>query len=179
MLTVQDIKKRKFSKKLKGYDVEEVKKFIEDMLIFITSLKKELDKNEAKINLKENELKTLNEENNSLKESIKNLEINMEKYSSENKEYEQKIKVYIEREDSIKEVMFLAKKTGDEIIEKAETEAKDIVINAEAHEALLLKKIKTLENIIMNMKKDFSEIVNYHATVFENEINKIKSVTDE
>ncbi len=249
MLTVQDIKKRKFSKKLRGYDVEEVNKFVEDILVFITYLKKELNKNETKISLKENELKkseesiteltnkayeienainkqdevntslneeksimfkklekystqmeilkrensdleavnkrledelkTLNEESNSLKESIKNLQVDVEEYSLENKEYEQKIKVCIEREDSIKEVMFLAKKTGDEIIEKAEIEAKNIVINAEAHEALLLKKIKTLENIVMNMKKDFSEIVNYHATVFESEISKIKSVTDE
>lgn len=243
MLTVQDIKKRQFSKKLRGYNSDEVDKFKDDILNFIASLKRELGKSHEDVSIKEDELKksevsikelmekaqeiesaigqqdevneilkeensnmfkkfekcvthleiskrenssletaniglrenleAQNKENTQQKETISSLEIQVKKYCSENREYLEAIDEYKEREDSIKEVMLLAKKAADEIINKAEIEGKNIVINAEEQVDLLLKEIKILENRIMKMKRDFSEVVNYHADAFENEINKL------
>lgn len=186
MLTTQDIKQKQFSKKLRGYESKDVDKFKNDVLSYVTFLRKELNKAKEEASNKEVELmkakksiKELMTKAQEIESTISQLDKTNSNLKEENRELLKEINKYREREDSIKEIMFLAKKTADEIIMKAKIEGKNIVKNTEEQQKILQNKIKTLENRIMKLRKDFSEIVNYHATSFENEINKIEPAMDD
>ena len=96
-ITVDDIQKKQFSTRSRGYDKFEVDTFLEDIMMQMEQTETELDELRSKCS--------------SLYETIN---------------------VYKQTEDSMKEVLLIAKEKKDDIIDKANEEAEKIVADAKA-----------------------------------------------
>lgn len=181
MLTVENIKKRQFPKKFVGYDSEEVDRFKKDVLSYIASLKEDLKTVQEEVNTKEDELKKSEEGKKGLIVKTQEIESTISHQDKVNSNLKEKNRRLLEeineckkREDSIKEVMFLAKKTSDEIINNAHKKASDILENAQKQEREILNKLIAIENRIPTLKKDFLDILNSHSKALESEIGRIE-----
>ena len=96
-ITIEDIQKKQFSTRSRGYDKFEVDTFLEDIIMQMEQM--------------ETELEELRRKCSSLYETIN---------------------VYKQTEDSMKEILVIAKEKKDEIIEGANQQAQSIVAEAQA-----------------------------------------------
>lgn len=152
---------------------------LEKHLTQIEILKRENSQLEAIKEKFTNEIKDLTFEKDKYLELSNSLKADLEKSRHEYNESLIKLEELTKQEDSIKEVLFIAKKTSDEIIRNAHLEAATIVEEAKHHEIEISNRLKAIESIISKTKKDFLDIVNYHSTAFENEIRKIEASMEE
>ena len=96
-ITIEDIQKKQFSTRSRGYDKFEVDTFLEDIIMQMEQM--------------DSELEELRRKCSSLYETIN---------------------VYKQTEDSMKEILVIAKEKKDEIIEGANQQAQSIVAEAQA-----------------------------------------------
>jgi cell division initiation protein len=105
MITPLDIEKKEFSKGLRGYKEEEVEDFLNEMLM---------------------DFETLYKENNRLKEEIRQIQEEKERFES--------------IEDTLKKTLVIAQNTGEEMKRNAEKEAQLILGKAENKANLLVER---------------------------------------
>ena len=123
-ITVDDIQKKQFSTRSRGYDKFEVDTFLEDIMMQMEQTETELDELRSKCS--------------SLYETIN---------------------VYKQTEDSMKEILVIAKEKKDEIIEGANQQAQAILDEAQAKANDLMGGIDERVNAIM--QKELELKTNY------------------
>ncbi|MBP3347429.1 MAG: DivIVA domain-containing protein [Clostridia bacterium] len=125
-ITVDDIQKKQFSTRSRGYDKFEVDTFLEDIMMQMEQTETELDELRSKCS--------------SLYETIN---------------------VYKQTEDSMKEVLLIAKEKKDDIIDKANEEAEKIVADAKAKADEMLNgmdvQIEMLKKQTEDMKAQYAD----------------------
>ena len=125
-ITVDDIQKKQFSTRSRGYDKFEVDTFLEDIMMQMEQTETELDELRSKCS--------------SLYETIN---------------------VYKQTEDSMKEVLLIAKEKKDDIIDKANEEAEKIVADAKTKADEMLNgmdvQIEMLKKQTEDMKAQYAD----------------------
>lgn len=123
-ITIEDIQKKQFSTRSRGYDKFEVDTFLEDIIMQMEQM--------------DSELEELRRKCSSLYETIN---------------------VYKQTEDSMKEILVIAKEKKDEIIEGANQQAQAILDEAQAKANDLMGGIDERVNAIM--QKELELKTNY------------------
>ncbi len=131
-ITVDDIQKKQFSTRSRGYDKFEVDTFLEDIMMQMEQTETELDELRSKCS--------------SLYETIN---------------------VYKQTEDSMKEVLLIAKEKKDDIIDKANEEAEKIVADAKAKADEMLNGMDVQIEMLKKQTEDIKAQYADFKTKFE------------
>lgn len=146
-ISIDEIQKKQFSKRSRGYDIFEVDTFLEDIMMQMEQTESQLDE--------------LREKCSSLYETIN---------------------VYKQTEDSMKEILVIAKGKGDEIIAKANDEANAIIESAKQKADEMLggmdKQIEQLHIEGEKMKQQYSEFKNKFEELLKTQLNSIEKFDD-
>lgn len=146
-ISIDEIQKKQFSKRSRGYDIFEVDTFLEDIMMQMEQTESQLDE--------------LREKCSSLYETIN---------------------VYKQTEDSMKEILVIAKGKGDEIIAKANDEANAIIESAKQKADEMLggmdKQIEQLRIEGEKMKQQYSEFKNKFEELLKTQLNSIEKFDD-
>lgn len=146
-ISIDEIQKKQFSKRSRGYDIFEVDTFLEDIMMQMEQTESQLD--------------DLREKCSSLYETIN---------------------VYKQTEDSMKEILVIAKNKGDEIIAKANDEANAIIESAKQKADEMLggmdKQIEQLRIEGENMKRQYSEFKNKFEALLKTQLDAIEKFDD-
>ncbi len=146
-ISIDEIQKKQFSKRSRGYDVFEVETFLEDIMMQMEQT--------------ENELEELREKCSSLYETIN---------------------VYKQTEDSMKEILVIAKEKGDAIIAKANAEAQEIIDSAKQKADEMLggmdKEIQKLRDDGERMKIHYSEFKTKFEELLRTQLDTIEKFDD-
>lgn len=146
-ISVDEIQKKQFSKRSRGYDIFEVDTFLEDIMMQMEQTESQLDE--------------LREKCSSLYETIN---------------------VYKQTEDSMKEILVIAKGKGDEIIAKANDEANAIIESAKKKADEMLggmdKQIEQLRIEEEKMKQQYSEFKNKFEELLKTQLDAIEKFDD-
>lgn len=146
-ISIDEIQKKQFSKRSRGYDIFEVDTFLEDIMMQMEQTESQLDE--------------LREKCSSLYETIN---------------------VYKQTEDSMKEILVIAKGKGDEIIAKANDEANAIIESAKQKVDEMLggmdKQIEQLHIEGEKMKQQYSEFKNKFEELLKTQLNSIEKFDD-
>ena len=149
-ITIEDIQKKQFSTRSRGYDKFEVDTFLEDIIMQMEQM--------------ETELEELRRKCSSLYETIN---------------------VYKQTEDSMKEILVIAKEKKDEIIEGANQQAQSIVAEAQAKaeelmggmdervQALVARE-QELKTNYLEFKAQLEAMLKTQLTVVEQFDNEVK-----
>ena len=142
-ISIEDIQKKQFTKRPRGYDRFEVDTFLEDIMMQMDSM--------------ENELNDLRRKCSSLYETIN---------------------VYKQTEDSMKEILLLAKEKKEEIITKANEQAEGIIgaAKAKADEMTngLDTKLEQLKAETEAMKKEYSSFKSTFEDMLKAQLNSLE-----
>lgn len=146
-ISIDEIQKKQFSKRSRGYDIFEVDTFLEDIMMQMEQTESQLD--------------DLREKCSSLYETIN---------------------VYKQTEDSMKEILVIAKGKGDEIIAKANEEASAIIESAKQKADEMLggvdKQIEQLRADGEKMKTQYSEFKNKFEELLKTQLDAIEEFDD-
>lgn len=146
-ISIDEIQKKQFSKRSRGYDIFEVDTFLEDIMMQMEQTESQLDE--------------LREKCSSLYETIN---------------------VYKQTEDSMKEILVIAKGKGDEIIAKANDEANAIIESAKQKADEMLggmdKQIEQLRIEGEKMKQQYSEFKNKFEELLKTQLDSIEKFDD-
>ncbi len=142
-ISIEDIQKKQFTTRPRGYDRFEVDTFLEDIMMQMDSM--------------ENELNDLRRKCSSLYETIN---------------------VYKQTEDSMKEILLLAKEKKEEIITKANEQAEGIIgaAKAKADEMTngLDTKLEQLKAETEAMKKEYSSFKSTFEDMLKAQLNSLE-----
>lgn len=146
-ISIDEIQKKQFSKRSRGYDIFEVDTFLEDIMMQMEQTESQLDE--------------LREKCSSLYETIN---------------------VYKQTEDSMKEILVIAKGKGDEIIAKANEEASAIIESAKKKADEMLggmdMQIEQLRVEGEKMKQQYSEFKNKFEELLKTQLDAIEKFDD-
>lgn len=146
-ISIDEIQKKQFSKRSRGYDVFEVDTFLEDIMMQMEQT--------------ESQLEELREKCSSLYETIN---------------------VYKQTEDSMKEILVIAKEKGDEIIAKANIEAQEIIDSAKQKADEMLggmdKEIQKLRDDSERMKTQYFDFKTKFEELLKTQLTAVENFDD-
>lgn len=143
-ISIEDIQKKQFTTRSRGYDKFEVDTFLEDIMMQMDST--------------ENELDDLRRKCSALYETIN---------------------VYKQTEDSMKELLLLAKEKKEDIISKANEQAQEIIDTAKAKASEMTNgldsKLEQLKAETEAMKKEYTAFKQAFENMLKTQLTSLES----